>query len=170
MSLKLLLLTHAAATLIMVGVIWVIQVVHYPLMRRVGGGGFARYEEDHTRRTSPVVAPVMIFELGTGLWLALDPPVLFGAHWLWANAAGLAVIWVSTFALQVPIHRHLAAGYDERAIGRLVAGNWVRTAAWSARALLLMVLLLSALREVTGTPVTAGTTGPASVAKGRPGP
>ena len=147
-----LLALHAAAALYMAGVIWFVQVVHYPLLRRVGASGFARYETEHTRRTSPVVAPVMIFELVSGLWLALAPPPGLDSAWLWANAAGLAVIWVSTFALQVPAHRQLAAGFDDEAVTRLVTSNWIRTAVWSGRALLLLVLLLSVLPASPGAP------------------
>ena len=35
----LLLLLHAAATLFMTGLIWFVQVVHYPLFARVGEDG-----------------------------------------------------------------------------------------------------------------------------------
>jgi hypothetical protein len=60
---------------------------------------------------------------------------------MYLNAALLAVLWVSTFGLQMPAHRALAEGYDERLVSRLVAGNWIRTAAWTARAVLLVALL-----------------------------
>jgi hypothetical protein len=37
---KYVLLVHLAATLVMVGVIWLVQIVHYLLSCRVGSGGF----------------------------------------------------------------------------------------------------------------------------------
>ena len=37
----LILLGHLAATLFMVGVIWFVQVVHYPLFAKVGATAFA---------------------------------------------------------------------------------------------------------------------------------
>ena len=40
--------------------------------------------------------------------------------------------------LQVPRHNALARGFDGPAHAALVATNWVRTAAWSLRALLLV--------------------------------
>ena len=54
-----LLLIHAGATLYMTGLIWFVQVVHYPLMARVGEDGFAEYEKHHQRLTTWVVAPPM---------------------------------------------------------------------------------------------------------------
>jgi hypothetical protein len=51
---EVLLLTHAAATLVMVGVIWFVQIAHYPLMARVSAGEFAAYEREHQTRTTLV--------------------------------------------------------------------------------------------------------------------
>ncbi len=68
------LLTHAAATLFMTGVIWFVQVVHYPLYRLVSVAEFARYETAHTFWTTIVVAPPMVAEMVTALWLVWRPP------------------------------------------------------------------------------------------------
>jgi hypothetical protein len=43
------------------------------------------------------------------------------------------IIWLSTFVLQVPIHKHLQIGKEDACIKRLVATNWVRTIAWSLK-------------------------------------
>ena len=57
-----LLTTHLFATAAMVGLIWFVQVVHYPLFARVGPDGFTTYETEHQRRTSWVVGPFMAVE------------------------------------------------------------------------------------------------------------
>jgi hypothetical protein len=44
---KLLLLAHSAATLFLVGLIWFVQVVHYPLLAQVGTGEFVAYAASH---------------------------------------------------------------------------------------------------------------------------
>jgi len=59
---EVLVVAHAAATLVMVGVIWFVQVVHYPLMARVSASQFAAYEHEHQNRTTFVVAPTMLIE------------------------------------------------------------------------------------------------------------
>ena len=57
-----LLLAQTAATPFMTGVIWVVQVVHYPLFARVGVDGFREYEQSHQRRISLVVGIAMPVE------------------------------------------------------------------------------------------------------------
>lgn len=126
---------HAAATLFMTGVIWFVQVVHYPLFGRVGEAGFAAYEREHARRTGWVVGPAMVLELLLALALAAR-----GGGWAWVGLALLGVIWASTAFVQVPLHRHLAAGPDRVAQRRLVLTNWVRTAAWTLRAVVAVAI------------------------------
>jgi hypothetical protein len=56
----------------------------------------------------------------------------------WLGVGLLVVLWVSTWLLQVPRHRDLAAGFETSAHRRLVATNWIRTSAWSLRGLLVL--------------------------------
>lgn len=137
-----LVVAHLVATLLMAGVILYVQVVHYPLMVRVGGDGFADYEAGHTGRTGWVVIPLMLTELGTAVWLAVAPPSPADGLIAWIGVGLLAVIWASTFLLQVPAHRRLAAGFDGPAHRRLVATNWIRTVAWLARVPVAVTLVL----------------------------
>jgi hypothetical protein len=139
---------HLVATLMMVGVIWFVQLVHYPLFAGVGAAGFPGYAAEHGRRATWVVAAPMLVELGTGLALLWRRPAAMPAGWAWAGAALLLVVWGSTFGLQVPRHAELAGGFDARAHRRLVGGNWVRTAAWSARGGLVTLVAVRVL--VTG--------------------
>ena len=132
------LLLNVAATGMMIGVIWFVQVVHYPLLARVGRPGYAAYAAAHASRTTLVVAPPMLVEAATGAWLALHPPAGAPAWVFRAGLALIAVVWLSTFLLQVPRHRVLDRGFDEAAHRALVAGNWIRTVAWTARGLLLL--------------------------------
>jgi hypothetical protein len=136
-----LLLTHAAATLVMVGVIWFVQIVHYPLFDRVGRAGFPIYAVDHQQRTLVVVGPTMLVELLTSLLLLIRHWAGPEAPWLWVGAGLLGVIWLSTAFLQVPRHCELAAGFDEEAHRLLVLTNWLRTGAWSSRGMLALFLI-----------------------------
>lgn len=132
----LLLLVHLGATFFMVGLIWFVQVVHYPLFGAVGLDHFTRYENSHTRLTTWVVAPPMLLEALTGgllLWFHPDQVAN------WQPVTGLAlllVVWVSTACIQVPRHNRLSLGYDLAAHQALVWTNWIRTVAWSVRGVL----------------------------------
>ena len=125
------------STIAMVGLIWFVQVVHYPLMGRVGGAEFRRYERDHQRRTTVVVAPLMLAEAGTALLLLWLRPSYAPFALCLVGLVLLAVVWLSTYLWQVPIHRQLALEYRSESIRRLVRSNWLRTVAWSARGVVL---------------------------------
>jgi hypothetical protein len=129
----------------MTGVIWFAQVVHYPLLRRVGREAFVEYEGENTRRTGWVVIPVMAAELVTALLLLWRQPEGLLPFYAWLNAALLAVIWGSTFTLQGPYHNLLVKKFDPAVWLSLVRTNWIRTAAWTARG----ILLLFAVRDVS---------------------
>ena len=136
-----LLLVHAAATLCMVGLIWFVQVVHYPLFAHVGPSSFSSYERKHQLLTSWVVVPLMVTEFVTAaalLFAGLSGPSRARA---WVGAGLLLIIWTSTARLQVPLHRKLSTGFDATRIRQLTRSNWIRTVAWSARGLVALQLL-----------------------------
>lgn len=134
---------HAFATLAMTGLIWFVQVVHYPLFRGVGEDRFVAYEREHARRTTLVVAPLMLAELATAATLAA---LAFSSERVDATLAVvglalLAVVWGSTFGVQVPLHGRLSQRYDERDAVLLATTNWVRTGAWTARGVVALLML-----------------------------
>lgn len=61
-------LANLAATLTMFGVIWLVQLVHYPLFAGVGADGFTAYEATHQTRITWIVFPAMALELATAAW------------------------------------------------------------------------------------------------------
>jgi hypothetical protein len=129
-----LLLIHLAATLYMAGVIWFVQLVHYPLFAMTGAEGFAAYAGAHQQRTGWVVMLPMMVELGSAALLLWMPPARVPYA---AVVAGLLLavgIWASTFLWQVPEHARLSTGFDAAAIHRLVSTNWIRTVGWTLRA------------------------------------
>jgi hypothetical protein len=138
------LLVHALATVAMTGLIWFVQVVHYPLMRRVGDGEFIAYERLHMQRTTWVVGPLMLVEAVTAAAIAAVAPAGVARVLAWTGLALVAWIWFSTAALQVPCHQRLQRGFDQATLERLVSTNWSRTVAWSARSVLALVLLAAA--------------------------
>jgi len=138
MSAQNVLVAHVAVTCFMAGVIWFVQVVHYPLMARVGSDGFSSYERAHTRLTGWIVAPAMLAEASTALLLLWKAPPSVPPLQAWVGVGILAAIWLSTATLQVPQHRALERGFDARSHTRLVRTNWIRTSAWTLRSLLVL--------------------------------
>ena len=122
------------ATLYMTGLIWFVQLVHYPLFAKVGADGFAAYEAAHTQRTSVAVMGAMLVELGTAVGLVWTRSVAVTSTEAWIGLGLVGVIWASTFFLQVPAHTRLGQGFDAATAARLVRTNWIRTIAWTLRA------------------------------------
>ncbi|CAB4884846.1 unannotated protein [freshwater metagenome] len=140
-----LLTAHLFATATMVGLIWFVQVVHYPLFAAVGAEGFAAYEESHQRLTSFVVGPLMATEGVTALWLAIAPPTGVSRVWALVGVAVLGVIHASTVFLQVPQHAALAHGFDPLRHRRLVRTNWIRAIGWSSRGVIAAAIVIQML-------------------------
>ena len=138
-----LVLGNVLGTLTMFGVIWVVQLVHYPLFAGVGADGFVAYEAAHKVRITFIVFPAMVLELGTAVALLWLRPGAVPPWMVWVGLGLVGVVWLSTAFVQVPLHTALSAGFDGDAHARLVATNWIRTAAWTLRAGL--VLWMTAL-------------------------
>jgi len=142
-----LLVTQILATAMMTGIIWFVQIVHYPLFLKVPLEGFVSYEQSHTVRTGLVVAPLMLLEMGTaiglvGLSLFSGEKTTVGLSPLHLGALGcLLLIWASTFLIQVPLHQLLEQRADPKAMELLVSTNWIRTILWSIRLGLLALLM-----------------------------
>ncbi|MDX1920238.1 MAG: hypothetical protein SFU25_05835 [Candidatus Caenarcaniphilales bacterium] len=132
-------------TIFMVGVIWFVQIVHYPLFAKVSPSVFPEYLAWHARLTTFVVAPMMLLELLTGIFMLLHQPLhQFGRIGRVVNILSfglILLIWYSTFFIQVPLHDKLQGSWNQEIGARLVLTNWIRTVAWSLRGILLIWVL-----------------------------
>ncbi len=130
-------LAHAFSCLFMTGLIWLVQIVHYPAFAYTDEARFTVFHGFHSRRITWIVFPVMTFELITAGVLFFQHRDLF-----WTlNGAGVALLWASTAFLSVPLHNQLALGTSAKVIEKLVRTNWPRTLLWSARAVALYWIL-----------------------------
>lgn len=132
---------HAAVTWALVGLIWTVHVVHYPLFASVGKG-FRAYHESHMQRITYVVGPLMLVELVTAVSLWMSPPAGTDQRLWLAGLVLLGVVWLETGLFAVPQHGRLEAGFDEGTHRALMAGNLVRTLAWTARGALVAWILV----------------------------
>jgi hypothetical protein len=135
---------HLAATLYLTGLIWVIQVVHYPLMDRVPGDGFVAFHTEHARRISVLVVVPMVVELTTAIALLVIRPQGVSVALLIAGAVLVGVVWLSTFGLQIPLHRRLSQGFNPAAHRALLRSNWIRTVAWTLRGVIAIAIAVTA--------------------------
>ena len=124
-------------TAFLCGLIWTVQVVHYPSFHYVAEKDFSTFHDFHSRRITYVVMLPMIFELLTALISFVHTPSAMAL----SNAALAVVLWAVTFFISVPLHNKLAHQRNEATIDRLVRTNWLRTLLWSCKLALLCVSL-----------------------------
>lgn len=129
---------HFGITCSLVGLIWLVQIVVYPLMNRVGETSFIVWHARYTTSMSYCVGPMMLAELATAAWLLCTGKR--DAAFL-TSLGLLAIIWLSTAFIQVPMHHQLSQGFDQVAHEKLITSNWIRTSAWTLRALCLFFCL-----------------------------
>ena len=135
------LVVGTAATWAMVGLIWMVQLVQYPMLATYSALAPGAAAVEHQRRITWVVGPLMAVEGVTALILLVDRPDTMAASSAWIAALFLALALGSTILVQVPLHGRLSEGHDSRAAQRLITTNWVRTAAWTTRGLVLASVL-----------------------------
>ena len=139
------LLANVVSTLYMFGLIWMVQIVHYPLFAEVGPDRFVEYQRKHMALTTFVVGPPMLFEAFSSVFLLWYQPQAVGITPIAFGIALIFVIWLSTAIAQVPCHKRLERGFDASAHRWLVITNWIRTIAWTARAGVVVWMLFLSL-------------------------
>ena len=133
--------SHLIATLLMCGIIWWVQIVHYPMFSSISSDDFKTYHARNVERTTWVVAPVMLTELSSSIALVMIRDSRVNTSLLWLALAILIIVWVVTVLISLPNHSILSSGFDTKAHRRLVSTNWIRTIGWTLRAALAVVML-----------------------------
>ena len=129
------LLGHLIFTSIMTGVIWVIQIVHYPSFHFIEKELYTAFQKFHMNKISIIVIPIMLAELITGMMLFLDRGSK--SPFLIISFVILVLIWLITGVFFSKAHNELMTGYQELVVNQLVVMNWIRTLLWTLRLLLL---------------------------------
>lgn len=141
---QLLLIINIFATFYLTGLIWLVQVVNYPLFAQVLSG-FESYHQHHVKKISLVVALPMLAEAFSGVLLLWFPYPGISQNILWAGVVLIFVVWIVTAVYSVPCHNTISGGFEELTHKRLVATNWIRVLAWSLRSVLLISVLMMVL-------------------------
>ena len=134
MEFELLLKVNFISTSVMVGVIWVIQLLHYPSFHFINEKIYIEFQHFHMQRISFIVIPVMLIELASALLLSY----FFRSSLTIILLALLLGIWGITFIFFTNMHQKLTNGFDPSIVDKLVKINWSRTALWSLRLIILL--------------------------------
>ena len=133
-----LLIFHITSTSIMVGVIWVIQLVHYPSFKYVKDSDYIIFQKYHMSNISYIVFPVMCTELVTALFIFFS-----GEESLFfvLSLICLFLIWVITGVLFSKFHSILQTGKDLKIIEKMIKANWIRTLLWTMRLIMILFVI-----------------------------
>ena len=134
------LVIHLIATSIMVGVIWVIQLVHYPSFHFIELKQYTTFQRFHMSRISFVVIPAMLTELFTLILIIISTDPIDTL--LTVSGLLLVLIWLMTAVFFSGVHQKLTLGYDKTVVDKLVKLNWGRTLLWTLRLLLIYAYTL----------------------------
>ena len=116
------------SNLIMVGVSLITHFVTYPSFRLIKSSLFSEFHKSYTNKMLFIVAPVMILELISSLFLVIfdvsDNNTEIGL------LISLLLIWFLTFFIIVPIHNKLTVNYNKDLNQKLIKYNGLRTIFW----------------------------------------
>ena len=129
-----LIVAHCASTMFMVGLIWTIHYVHYPLFANVGETTYVAFQDAHVERIGRLLFIPWLTE-GFTLIGVLALAFLGGLKTLRVpailNGAAMAVVLVISGFWSAPAHGKLAKGFDQSVHQQLMTANLIRSLAWS---------------------------------------
>jgi hypothetical protein len=139
---ELALLTWSALVFWVLGQIWLVQIVIYPLFAKVGEAEYVSYHRFYSRRIPlPVILPGFASFI-LPLALAYFGPAV--PAWMTIANFVLGVVgFLVTVGLEIPRHARLEQlGRNETTIAELIQYNWPRTAAITLQAAVTMAMLI----------------------------
>ena len=118
----------------MVGVSLITHFVTYPSFKLIRSSVFSEFHKSYTNKMLFIVAPVMILELISSLFLVIfdvsDNNTEIGL------LISLLLIWFLTFFIIVPIHNKLTVNYNKDLNQKLIKYNGLRTIFWIIKLIL----------------------------------
>ena len=118
----------------MVGISLITQFVTYPSFKLIKSSSFSEFHKSYTNKMLFIVAPVMILELISSLFLVIfyvsDNNTEIGL------LITLMLIWFLTFFIIVPIHNKLTLNYNKDLNQKLIKYNGLRTILWIIKLML----------------------------------
>jgi hypothetical protein len=141
-SLRNVVIVHVVATWFMVGLIWTVHVLHYPLLGTAGRTaqgteGMRYYDTLQSEHVDRIGALLLLPWLTEGLTLLALLAAAYLGGWrrirlaTLVNGAAMAVVLAISGFWSAPAHGRLLDRFDESTFDRLMAANLVRTLAWT---------------------------------------
>jgi hypothetical protein len=131
-------LINLLSTFMLTGLIWTIQIIHYPSFKYISPNKFPDFMIFHMNNITYIVMPLMLLELMSASYLLIS---IFSTVTI-INFVFVLFIWLSTCLLSIPCHNKLKVKYDLKTIEKLVITNWPRTILWSLKSILSILIMI----------------------------
>ena len=123
----------------LLGLILIIQFVHYPSFSYIDERLFRKFCEFHQRSITPIVAILMLVEATLSCLRLIQVSNMFTI----ANFLCVLLIWLTTFLVSVPSHKRLLISKNKLEIKFLVRTNMIRTILWGCKLFILLMITKS---------------------------
>ena len=139
-------LVQLVVTLLMVGMIWTVHVVHYDLFPLVGADAWDAYEHAHVDRIGKVLfVPWLIEGLCVLVLLLARPTRLRFAAFI--SAFLMLFILINTVAFSAPAHGVLLNHWNQSTYDGLMTANLVRAWLWTAKGAIAVWMMVEVIRN-----------------------
>ncbi|CAB4612447.1 unannotated protein [freshwater metagenome] len=145
LGLRWVVLVQLVVTVLMVGMIWTVHVVHYDLFPLVGADSWDAYEHAHVDRIGKVLFGPWLIEGLCVLVLLLAHPTRMRIAAL-ISAFLMLFILIDTAAFSAPAHGVLLNHWDQSTYDRLMTVNLVRAWLWTAKGAVAVWMMVEVMR------------------------
>jgi hypothetical protein len=157
---KFIFVINLAATLLLTGLVWTVQLMSNVILTFSSYDDFSNYPIIYMTNY-PVIyiilfliltLPLMGIEGITAIGLAFSPPEKLSRFVVWIGLALVAIGWLITFYLYIPRQGVLIDGFYQEAFEALVSAGWWRTLAWTARSVLVLWMTVKVIGWSASSP------------------
>ena len=124
--------TNLFSNIYLIAISIMVQFIIYPSFKNYPQSTFKSFHSAYTKKMLFIVGPIMILELLSTLYLVIK-------NSFFLPTLIVALIWLTTFFLIVPIHQSLNYSFNIRNHKKLLRLNFVRSSFWVLKLLLILV-------------------------------
>lgn len=121
------------SNLLMIGISILVQFIIYPSFKKPDFKNFNVFHISYSNKMFYIVAPIMLTELFSSLFLVYKNP----SKTYLISLFFLLLIWLLTFLFIVPIHNFLSAKHSKKKVKRMIRLNGLRTFFWLSKYLII---------------------------------
>lgn len=139
---RILFVLNAAAVFGAAAAAWLQQLVVLPLARRVGRGGFPRYQRGVRGASSLVFGPLLVGDLLTSILLVFTAHDPVTTIFVWSGAGLALLVTATTLTLLRRANRRLDRAFDVPSYRRVLVAGCLRANLLGMHAALVAVMLV----------------------------